>query len=1753
LNIAGTMNWIDGTASVNLVVANNGILNLTGTAPKTINSGKALTNNGTIAWVNGNIVLAGLGTIIDNYSIISQTGTNNLVQAGGGITEFRNQLTGIFTKTTGTGATFFSTATINTGTINLNSNTLSLGNNFNNIGVINIAAGGTLQNDAAFTWGGSINFENATFSNGKTLVINTLQTVDAFETLKMSASINSDATIIGTGTLLIAGTMNWIDGTASVNLEVVNNGILNLTGTANKTINSGKSLTNNGTIAWSNGNIVLAGVGAVIDNYNTFTQTGNNNIIQSGSGYTEFRNAGTGTFTKNSPPGTSTYSLAVKNLGIFNCDGGTLVFSNIGSNLGGGLITVRNGGSLLCNASFTCSGLNAIVLENGSLTSSSEFIISNGTTLKGSGNYMFNSIPFTNTGGIFSPGNTSPGLLNINGVQPLNGNTKINIDIFNGNGAGSGHDQVQRTGNLTLAGTLTVTETGNVPSGTYTIIQLNTGIITGIFTSVNLPSNYTLTVNATNVTVTKSCSINAPIITSSGPTTFCAGSNITLTSSAASGTHLWSTGATTQSITVSSSGNYTVINSDENGCVSAASAPAVVIVNPIPSAPTIGAIGASPLCGDESITLVSSETSGNSWTLLNSSNVLANTQNYIVSAANTAVNATSTFVVTTTTNGCTSAASAPFNVTIFPLPATPIITPNGPTTFCDGGSVTLTSNAATDNVWSNGQTGTNITVLNSGSYSVTVTNSINGCSSAASLPVIVTVNPNTTYFRDADGDGFGNGAISVLACSVPTGFVTNADDCNDNNPNIYPGATEILNNQDDDCDGSIDEGLTCPEGGLIWQKTLGGSGVDIATSVQQTADGGYIVAGTSGSNNGNVTGNHGHYDYWIVKLNNAGIIQWQKSLGGSGDDYATSIQQTADGGYIVAGYSKSNNGDVTGNHSSPDYWIVKLNNAGIIQWQKSLGGSGTDMATSIQQTADGGYIVAGYSNSNDGDVTGNHGDHDYWIVKLNNAGIIQWQKSLGGSGYDCANSVQQTADGGYIVAGFSISNNGDVTGNHGIDYWIVKLNNTGIIQWQRTLGGGGDDQANSVQQTADGGYIVAGLSRSNNGDVTGNHGGADYWIVKLNNAGNIQWQKSLGGSGYDYATSIQQTADGGYIVAGNSNSNNGDVTGNHGGTDYWIVKLNNAGIIQWQKSLGGSVHDYARSVQQTADGGYIVACTSGSNNGDVTGNHGSTDYWIVKLSGTNPTTFYADADGDGYGNPIVSMMACEKPAGYVADNTDCDDSKNYVYPGAIELCGNGIDDNCNGLIDEINNLPSITAIYGPVNVCSYLGGGSVGYGIESVSNAINYIWTVPENVTIASGQGTSSIFVNFSSSFANNANKQIKVFAVSACDTSNTMILYLAAQLPSIPDQITASSASICPFIGTNNPVTYKIGKTPGASSYNWTAQPGNTIITHLSALPENDTIVEVRFTSGFSSSNISVQAINSCGVSSIRSLYIDRANPSTPGLISGPTNACEYISPNGQTAQYSVSGIPGNVYTWTIPPGALNFTGQGTNIISFKYPLGFTTGTISVFVTNGCGTSGARSLSIQTLNPAAPGVIDVIQLQTCPNRIYSYTVANMPSNASSLEWTIPADATLLSGQGTTSIRVSYPLTAINSKINVRAISNCRSSAVRSTGVKLPACFIGGRVSNLNREQVNPFVDKTLKMELDIYPNPTTTNFKIQVKTPGKDLIVTRIFDMQGRIINSMTVQPNQIEQLGASLKPGSYMIEVTQGQERIIKKLVKL
>lgn len=224
-----------------------------------------------------------------------------------------------------------------------------------------------------------------------------------------------------------------------------------------------------------------------------------------------------------------------------------------------------------------------------------------------------------------------------------------------------------------------------------------------------------------------------------------------------------------------------------------------------------------------------------------------------------------------------------------------------------------------------------------------------------------------------------------------------------------------------------------------------------------------------------------------------------------------------------------------------------------VEWKKCYGGTKSDALLSTKQTTDGGYIMAGTTYSSDGDLTSIHGganDTDIWVVKTDNAGTIEWQKSYGGTQMDFGSDIELTADGGYVIAGRTYSSNGDSTANHGaIDAWIVKISADGTLQWQKTYGSNGADNATHVQQTEDGGYVFCGFAGANNGDVTNFHGSRDAWVVKIDATGTLEWQKALGGSSEDYAYKVIPVTDG-YVIGCETLSANGDLTTSHGGTTF---------------------------------------------------------------------------------------------------------------------------------------------------------------------------------------------------------------------------------------------------------------------------------------------------------------------------------------------------------------------------------------------------------------------------------------------------------------------------------------------------------------------------------------------------------------------------------------------------------------------------
>ena len=394
-----------------------------------------------------------------------------------------------------------------------------------------------------------------------------------------------------------------------------------------------------------------------------------------------------------------------------------------------------------------------------------------------------------------------------------------------------------------------------------------------------------------------------------------------------------------------------------------------------------------------------------------------------------------------------------------------------------------------------------------------------------------------------------------------------------------------------------------------WDKTYGGTLREDLNCLLQTADDGFILAGNSYSEiSGDKTEDlRGADDFWLVKTNANGLKQWDKRFGGESQDELLSMQQTRDGGYILGGFSTSDSsGDKSQNawphlgYPTYDYWLVKIDSEGNKQWDKTLGGTGGDFLRCLQQTFDGGYILGGNSTSDSsGDKTQSFrgGAGDYWIIKVDSLGDKQWDKRYGASRDEEFRALLQTPDGGFLLAG---SSNSTVNGEKSVpswgnfDYWIVRIDSAGNKLWDNRYGGTAYEELHSVAPTTDGGFILGGVSMSGaNGDKTEpSWGGYDYWMVKIDSAGNKQWDKRFGGTNYDNEYgNAQQTADGGYLISGTSYSPiSGDKTENNlGQGQTWIIKTDSAGTKKWDKTiftLGPDENSYAL---ETRDGCYVMA------------------------------------------------------------------------------------------------------------------------------------------------------------------------------------------------------------------------------------------------------------------------------------------------------------------------------------------------------------------------------------------------------------------------------------------------------------------------------------------------------------------------------------------------------------------------------------
>ncbi|MGQ2985298.1 Ig-like domain-containing protein [Flavobacterium sp.] len=418
---------------------------------------------------------------------------------------------------------------------------------------------------------------------------------------------------------------------------------------------------------------------------------------------------------------------------------------------------------------------------------------------------------------------------------------------------------------------------------------------------------------------------------------------------------------------------------------------------------------------------------------------------------------------------------------------------------------------------------------------------------------------------------------------------------------------------------------------IQWERSLGSESNDTAAGVAATADGGYIVYGNVFAGTGNVTTHYGSADYWVAKLDADGTLEWERTYGGTDYDAAgglrietSRIHQTSDGGYILGGVSMSYDTDVSANSGGTDVWIVKIDNSGDIEWEQNYGTDADEYFSDIKETNEGGFIMT-YTSSDYNTLIFNT-----TIAKIDVLGNIEWANAYGEGEYKYSNlySITQTSDGGYISTGWTNADNSAVTpedeifpGFYNVSrLWVLKISTSGAFEWARTYGGSNIEEGYCIVEDAAGNYVVTGMTYSGDGDVS-SHPDPDNvmspWILKLDTAGEILWEKTYGRA--SNAVAVEVMPDGNYAIGGSFvqaifSSNNGDVITSQGSTDEFLMKLDQAtGNIIWTKTMGGTSNDNLWNFTLTPDSGFITIGSSRSVDGDITGNNGGFDYWVVKL------------------------------------------------------------------------------------------------------------------------------------------------------------------------------------------------------------------------------------------------------------------------------------------------------------------------------------------------------------------------------------------------------------------------------------------------------------------------------------------------------------------------------------------------------------
>jgi uncharacterized delta-60 repeat protein len=741
--------------------------------------------------------------------------------------------------------------------------------------------------------------------------------------------------------------------------------------------------------------------------------------------------------------------------------------------------------------------------------------------------------------------------------------------------------------------------------------------------------------------------------------------------------------------------------------------------------------------------------------------------------------------------------------------------------------------------------------------------------------------------------------------------------------------------------------------------------------------------------------------------------------------------------------------------------------------------------------------------------------------------------------YNQANifSISKQADGKLILGGYF-----DRIGDNWIPNNILRINENGTLDssflsipnhliYYSTQGFNYYVYTTAVQSN---GKILVGGNFTNFSGFFSNSNSSFFYtknvnnIIRLNSDGNIDTTFNVGGSGFNGSVSSISILPNRKILVGGSFTSYNNIAVNN------IVRLNENGS-----------YDSSFNLNQSAANGPVYAITP------------NFDYSKIIIGGafTNYNTFGK--------NRIARLYNCAKPIS-TTKLIICSNQLPYNWNGRTYTCTgvytttlNNIN-GCDSAAILNLNVPVGGAenIVGPTRACKYLMGtiDTAVYSINTVTGA-TITWSVSNVSTmqILSGQGTNSIKVQYSSSFT--TGNVIAKIVLKSCNISATKSLAISKAIPITPGVITAGTTNICPLLENyddlERKVVYTIRKVANATGYLWSAPTNTTFIYHPNGSGENDTsiILFIKSTNDFVTSTLSVQSTNDCGVSAARTFTITRKNPSTPGVISGPASVCNYISTNGLVATYSVVPVANATsYYWTLPSGVTDLVDVNTNTISFRYPTGFVSGTVSVIAGNGCGLSASRSLNISRLAASTPGAITAKLITACSPRVYTYSIAAFPTNTNTISWSVPSGGTIISGQGTISIQVSYVNTNVVGTVNVQSFNNCTASTIRFININLPACTaVTNPVTKMDSE-----MDEIKNTEIQIFPNPSNALFTLKMD----DIFVAnseiKILDVSGRIIEMFNTKGNKLISFGSRLLPGTYFVQIKQNNNLITKKIVK-